>query len=192
MLIGVDDMSLLLNDPKSVIAQIRAADKLSTDLEISGIKLNSRLVAFVRNNPEVAANSKALNSLISKAVYEQAGAQAVNMVRFIEATTGVDPETLLFAQANAKGMFIETSKISKQVANWRTLQPLNNVGGVLSNFVMGQVDDTQVKYRPRGHWARHLNSSACDWCQEQVSAYELTGRWLRHANCRCTKIFVKN
>lgn len=181
-------VNAIIAEPASVTVQMRASDRLTNKLERDSIKLNKFLLGYFKRNPSRVATAREMNSFLSKAIYENAGYQAENMSEFISASTGIDKADVVFAAALTTGMFIETSKISKEVFQFKTFSPVGKTGTVLNEQVMTQVDRTQTKYKPYGNWFRHLNGGGCEWCVAQVSEFEQTRRWLRHGNCRCSKV----
>jgi hypothetical protein len=126
---------------------------------------------------------------IASNILQAAGSHASLMRTFLGESLDLGPEDLVkFADPDVTGLYIGSRTMLASIYESGSLQHTSLAKGMLSNYVMRQVDATQDKHAPDARWIRQPETKACDWCKAQVAVYASTRVFQRHDNCHCVKV----
>lgn len=174
----------------ATVKEIVLAERLVAGLEQSGQKVGRDVAAGLKTmiaNPNVTTGE--LQRYISTHIVRAAGAQAGLMSSFlVESLNLPEGEFVKFAAPDFKTVHYGSSDILKNVLQTGSLSHANMAGGVMGEFVLKQVDNTQLLYAPFEKYTIKLSSDACKYCQDGAVKFESDGVFRRHPNCRCIKV----
>jgi hypothetical protein len=174
----------------ATLKEIAAAERLMLSLERTGESLSIRLIASLRELlAQPGISSYRLQRFVSEAILQTAGRQAGLMAEFLSESVQADVAGFTeFAPADMAGLYTSSNYLVKQVVETRSVASAAIAKGILTGFVLGQVDRTQSLWAPGATWERHVESNGCSWCKERANDTIQSVTLARHDTCRCMKV----